>query len=60
LKEENRICDQKGKSWKTKEKELKELFKDWKTPYSPESFDKFIEPVLERMHKGIKKKKVKK
>jgi hypothetical protein len=60
LKEENRICDQKGKSWKVKEKEIKELFKDYKEPYTKESFEEFMKPVFKRMRKDLKKKKKKK
>lgn len=37
-KAEEEILSQKGKSWKQKEKELNELSKDWRIPFSSESF----------------------
>jgi hypothetical protein len=48
--EEDRIFSQKGKTWKQKEKEAKEtVYKTWKKPFTPESYEEYLTPVLNRM-----------
>ena len=54
--EECRIFDQKGKTWKQKEKEAEDLYKRWKKPFTPESYSEFMKPVFKRMHSDLKKR----
>ena len=58
--EEQRIYDQKGKTWKQKEKEFDEgIGKTWKKPFTPESYTAFMKPVYARMRSDLKKGKSK-
>ena len=58
--EECRIFDQKGKTWKQKEKEAEGLYKNWKKPFTPESYTKFMKPVFKHVDSDLKKRGLKK